>query len=62
MTRGRKGLPVQIHKLRGTFRPDRHNADAPAPRPALSLPPRTSTRQESKNIGGPGNSCFECGH
>ena len=54
MTRGRKGLPVQIHKLRGTFRPDRHNADAPAPAPGLVPAPAhldKTGKQEYRRAG-----------
>ena len=39
MTRGRKALPAALHMARGTYRPGRHNADAPEPAKGLLPPP-----------------------
>ena len=40
MSRGRKKIPAEMHILAGTFRADRHNADAPKPKEGIPPAPK----------------------
>jgi len=54
MSRGRKPLPVEIHRLRGSFRADRHNVNAPQPTSGIPACPKhlnKTAKTEYRRVG-----------